>query len=64
MTFKDLLLRVRENILEAVEYQNFPLKSILSHLGLEFPGQEFPLFGTAVLLDRIHERKYIDAISI
>ena len=33
MTYKEVLLQVRKNILEAVEYQNYPLKSLLSCFG-------------------------------
>jgi non-ribosomal peptide synthetase component F len=60
MTFKELLLdRVRQTIVEASEYQNYPLESLLFQLNLPYSEDEFPLFDVAILLENIHDKKYI-----
>jgi amino acid adenylation domain-containing protein len=59
MNFKDLLLQVRQNIIEATEHQNYPMETLLFDLGMEYSEDEFPLFDVAVLLENIQERKYI-----
>ena len=64
MSYKEVLLQVRKNILEAVEYQNYPLKSLLANLDLPVSHREFPLFDVLVLLDRIHDRKYISHLPV
>jgi len=64
MTFKDLLLQVRQILTEAVENQNYPIEMLLQKLNISFtPGEDFPLFGTAVLLENIHEKKYLQDIN-
>ncbi|MCP4152415.1 MAG: AMP-binding protein, partial [bacterium] len=59
MTFKELLLQVRETITEADKNQNYPIEMLLQKLKLPFIG-DFPLFDTALLLKSIHEREYLD----
>jgi fengycin family lipopeptide synthetase D len=59
-TFKDLMMRVRETLVEATKYQNYPLEVLLNQLGLEFSftgrGGDFPLFDVALLLENIHNK--------
>jgi bacitracin synthase 3 len=59
MTFMELLLQVRQGIIEASENQNYPIETLLYDLDMTFTGNEFPLFDVAVLLENIHEKKYI-----
>jgi amino acid adenylation domain-containing protein/non-ribosomal peptide synthase protein (TIGR01720 family) len=61
MTFKDLLLQMRETVIQADEHQNYPMEVLPPKLG--FPAAEgenvFSLFDIAVLLENVHHRKYI-----
>jgi amino acid adenylation domain-containing protein/non-ribosomal peptide synthase protein (TIGR01720 family) len=59
MTFKELLLQVRETVYGAVEHQNYPLESFLNQLNVRVSEGEFALFDVAVLVENIHERRYL-----
>jgi len=60
MTFKDLLLQVRQTIVDANEHQNYPIERLLYQLGYEVsPETDFPLFDIAVSLENIHDKKYL-----
>lgn len=59
MIFKELLLQVRQNIVEAVEHQNYPIDVLLYDLGMTMNDGYFPLFDVTVILENIHDRKYI-----
>jgi amino acid adenylation domain-containing protein len=64
-TFKDLLLQVNRLILEAAENQNYPMESLLFHLGIPLDDQaDFPLFDIAVLLENIHDKAYIGHLRL
>jgi amino acid adenylation domain-containing protein len=67
MTFRELLLQVRQTITEASQHQNYPLEILVDQLGLSsfdnFQNQ-FPLFDVMVLLENIHSKKYIQHINI
>jgi len=58
-TFKELLLQVRQTILEAVENQGYPVEILIEQLDLPSDGEGFPLFDAAVLLENIHDKKYL-----
>lgn len=58
-TFKELLIAVRQTIMAGYKNQNYPMTALLEELGIPFPGNEFPLFEIAVLLENIHDKKYI-----
>lgn len=65
MTFKELLLQVRETIAEAVEHQNYPIEVLAYKLDAPDSGsKEFPLFDTAILLENIHEQNYLAQIFL
>ncbi|UCH92156.1 MAG: amino acid adenylation domain-containing protein [Candidatus Aminicenantes bacterium] len=63
-TFKELLLLVRKTLIEAVEHQNYPLETLLYKLNIEYIEGEFPLADIAVLLENIHDKKYIRDINL
>jgi len=63
-TFKELLLQVKDTVLEANKYQNFPIQSILELLDMPLSGEEFPLFDIAILLENIHNREYLRDIPL
>jgi amino acid adenylation domain-containing protein len=64
MIFKDLLLMVRQTIIEAAENQNYPMETLLRELNPEASPHHFPLFDIAVLLENIHDRKYIEHTDV
>jgi tyrocidine synthetase-3 len=59
MSFQELLLQVRQTIVEANDNQNYPMETLLYHLKIPFSGKDFPLFDTVVLLRDIHDEEYI-----
>jgi amino acid adenylation domain-containing protein len=63
LTFKELLLQVHRTIVEAAENQNYPIESLLYDLNMSFSGNDFPLFDIVVLLENIHNKKYIQHVK-
>jgi amino acid adenylation domain-containing protein len=64
VTFKEFLLQVRQTITDAVENQNYPIGLLTEKLN---PGADIfedgsPLFDVAVLLENIHNKKYLQGI--
>jgi non-ribosomal peptide synthetase component F len=64
MTFKELLLEVRETVIEATKYQNYPLDTLLYDLNLPVTEKECPLFDTVILVETIHDKKYTRDLSV
>jgi amino acid adenylation domain-containing protein len=63
MTFKELLMMMRETVLQATENQNYPIETLLYKLDMETSAADFPLFDVVVLLENIHDKKYIRHIK-
>lgn len=63
MTYKELLLQVRQTIIEAVEHQNYPIEVLLYDLGMTKSESSFPLFDVAVILENIHDKKYLQHVN-
>ncbi|MCP4149894.1 MAG: amino acid adenylation domain-containing protein, partial [bacterium] len=61
-SFKELLLQVRKNIVEATDNQNYPIERLVYDLNLTQSETEFPLFDVAVLLENIQEYAYLQHI--
>ncbi|MDQ1352183.1 MAG: hypothetical protein QG657_2489, partial [Acidobacteriota bacterium] len=61
ITFKQLLLQVRQTLTEAAEHQNYPIEALLHKLNLPVSG-DFPLFDITILLENVHKREYLDHI--
>ncbi|MCP4152082.1 MAG: AMP-binding protein, partial [bacterium] len=59
-TFKEMLIQVREAMLEANDNQNYPMETLLFQLDMPSSEDEFPLFDVAVLLENIHDKKHIE----
>ncbi|MGE5340127.1 MAG: amino acid adenylation domain-containing protein [Candidatus Omnitrophota bacterium] len=59
MSFKELLLQVRQTVIEADKHQNYPIETLIYHLDMTFTGSDFPLFDIVVLLENIHQKKDI-----
>ncbi|MCP5108913.1 MAG: AMP-binding protein, partial [bacterium] len=64
MSFKDLLLQVKDILREAVAHQNYPIEMLGEQLRKPIPGDGFPLFDTALLLENIHDRQYLQRSCI
>jgi amino acid adenylation domain-containing protein len=65
-SFKEFLLQeVRPTVAEANENQNYPIETLLYQLDMPFFDSsreaefEFPLFDAAILVENIHEKKYL-----
>ena len=59
MKFKELLIQVRNTIIQAAEYQNFPVQVMPVLLNLPEMGDGFPLFDVVLLLENIHDKSYL-----
>jgi amino acid adenylation domain-containing protein len=59
MTFKHVLMQVRESILKAGKNQNYPIESIIEKLNIPQNHSGFPLFEIVLILENIHDKKYI-----
>ncbi|MGE5339900.1 MAG: amino acid adenylation domain-containing protein [Candidatus Omnitrophota bacterium] len=55
MTFKDLLLQIRQTIIEADEHRNYPVELLLEQLNLTVD--------TAILLENIHDIDYLSPLK-
>jgi len=65
MTFKELLLEVQQTTADAMENQNYPMEILAKQLNLSIsPAGDFPLFNIAVLLENIHDKKYLHHINL
>lgn len=58
MTFKELLLQVRQTILDGDKYKNFPMTALASRLNLDIKNVGFPFFDVGVMLTNIHDWHY------
>jgi amino acid adenylation domain-containing protein len=63
MTFKELLLHVRQVQVEATENQNYPIETLLYKLELPDTAEGFPLFDVTVLLENIHDESYLKGVK-
>ncbi|NIM16711.1 MAG: amino acid adenylation domain-containing protein [Candidatus Aminicenantes bacterium] len=59
MTFKELLISVKQTYSEAAHNQDYPCEALIYNLNLPDSENDFPLFDIAILLGNIHEEKYI-----
>jgi len=64
MTCKDLLLQVRQTIIEAAQHQNYPVETLPDQLNMTYSEMDgFPLLDIALLVENIHDKKYIQHIE-
>ncbi|MGD2091262.1 MAG: amino acid adenylation domain-containing protein, partial [Candidatus Aminicenantes bacterium] len=64
MTFKELLLDMRQVMLEAAENRNYPVEILAKQLNHSYsPGDNFPLFDVAVSVENIQDKKYLQHIQ-
>jgi amino acid adenylation domain-containing protein len=63
MTFKELLLQVKQTIIEALEHQNYPFETLLSQLSTNYTRDDFQLFDIVLLLENLHSKEYLRGIK-
>jgi fengycin family lipopeptide synthetase D len=54
MTFKSLLIQMKQTVLEAIEHQNYPMDVLAEELELKMAPGENPFYETGVQLENIH----------
>jgi tyrocidine synthetase III len=64
ISFKELLIQVKNTIVEADRYKNYPMELLLEYLNKPCSGNDFPLFDIAILLENIQEKKYLAGIPL
>jgi amino acid adenylation domain-containing protein len=64
MTFKELLLGVKQSIAEANEHRNYPIELLTGQLSIPDTGNGFPLFDTALLVEGIQARESLRHIDL
>ncbi|MDQ1350663.1 MAG: hypothetical protein QG657_965 [Acidobacteriota bacterium] len=64
-SFKDILMQISKVVFDANKHQNYPIERLLHLLDMTLvEGEDFPLFDVAVLLDNIHDKKYLRDIHL
>ncbi len=64
ITFKELLMQVRQTIIDADQNQNYAIETLLYQLNIPETGADFPLFDCAVLLENVHDKTYLEDIPL
>jgi amino acid adenylation domain-containing protein len=64
ITFKDLLLQVRETVRQAVDHQNYPVEILAKQLDRDGSETDFPLFDMVLWLENIHEEEYLRPVHM
>jgi amino acid adenylation domain-containing protein len=61
MSFKELLLQMRQTLVEADNHRSYPPELLARQLNLEIPPWGSPFFDVALVLDNIHDPAYLQA---
>jgi amino acid adenylation domain-containing protein len=61
--FKELLLQVKDTIVEANINQNYPMERLLDQLNMPIAGNEYPLFDVVILLENLYDKRFIEHIN-
>ncbi|MCP5108143.1 MAG: amino acid adenylation domain-containing protein [bacterium] len=59
ITFRELLIQVKDTVIEAADHQDFPMEVLPDLLKIPVYGDDFPLFDTVFLLENIHDKDYL-----
>lgn len=62
-TYKEFLLQIKDTMQDAYDNANYPINKIYEMLDKEYPDEESPLTDIAVIVENIHETRYIDEIK-
>lgn len=63
LTFKELLLQVKDVMAEAIKRQNYPLKKIINNLEADSSCVGFPIFDVMISVSDIHDKSYVKNIK-
>ncbi|HLP46434.1 MAG TPA: AMP-binding protein, partial [Candidatus Kapabacteria bacterium] len=64
MSFRELLRQMKDTIAGAVENRNYPVEILAQQLNESYsPGEYFPLFDAAILLQNIQEKTYLQPVK-
>ncbi|UCH93127.1 MAG: AMP-binding protein, partial [Candidatus Aminicenantes bacterium] len=67
ITFKELLLQVRQTMIEADEHGDYPIELVVHQLNLpvysDGEGGDFPLFDVAIMMENIHDKQYLSHVN-
>lgn len=58
--FKEVILKIRELLIQADLHQNYPIEKILYNLGYSSDNKDIPFFDVVALLDTLHNEVYIE----
>jgi amino acid adenylation domain-containing protein len=59
MTFKELLVQVKETLIEAIEHYGYPIEILMKELNMSPPGADSRWLDMAILLSNIHDKEYL-----
>ncbi|MCK4257326.1 MAG: amino acid adenylation domain-containing protein [Halanaerobiales bacterium] len=59
MTFKELLLKIKQTVVEADQNQNYPIQKVAEELNILFSEERFPFSDVVVSLENIHDTSYM-----
>ncbi|UCH96000.1 MAG: amino acid adenylation domain-containing protein [Candidatus Aminicenantes bacterium] len=59
MSFKDLLLQLKQTVLGAVQNQNYPIPMLTKWLDIPTSQKENPFYDIVLLLENIHNKTYV-----
>lgn len=62
MSFKELLVQLKDIVNEAIENQNYPIEQLVTEMDMIASDNEFPLFEVSIILQNIQEERYIEHI--
>lgn len=58
-TFKELLLEVRQTIVEADEHRDYPVEILAQHLEMGIPNEDFSLFEVVISVENVHNKSFL-----
>jgi amino acid adenylation domain-containing protein len=65
ITFKQLIIKVKEKMEQALENQDYPIEHLVyQDLRMKKPAEGFPLFDVGVMLLNLQEKKYIQHLQL
>jgi amino acid adenylation domain-containing protein len=65
ITFKELLIQVKQVFIAANENQNYPIETLMYLLNIPYsPGGDFPLFDVAIWVQGLHARTYLNQVRL
>ncbi|MGD2085119.1 MAG: condensation domain-containing protein [Candidatus Aminicenantes bacterium] len=62
-TFKEILLHVKETVIEAIENRNYPIETLMEQFKKGDASMHFSLFDIGILLQNIHDKSYMEHVN-